>query len=97
MRKSDLPRMNALAYLVGTSATNKKVFRHRRQVGLSGYPCGRPILVVELPAELIVKIVSYLSFKEISQLRLVIKKLTFLGVGGYSLGGIQFISDPNSR
>jgi hypothetical protein len=32
---------------------------------------GRPILVVELPAELIVKIVSYLSFKEISQLRLV--------------------------
>ena len=33
---------------------------------------GRPILVVELPAELIVKIVSYLSFKEISQLRLVI-------------------------
>jgi hypothetical protein len=32
---------------------------------------GRPILVVELPAELIVKIISYLSFKEISQLRLV--------------------------
>ena len=39
--------------------------------GGGGSNLNRAILIVELPAEILVKILNYMSFKEISQVRLV--------------------------
>ena len=39
--------------------------------GGGGAGLNRSILIVELPAEILVKILNYMSFKEISQVRLV--------------------------
>lgn len=57
-------------------------FRHRSSMAsnmssvssANPNPVGRAILIVELPAEVLVKILSYLSFNQVSGLRLVSQK-----------------------